>query len=353
MILLVFSLLVSLLFGEEWVDLEAHPHPCILNIKKIEVPGYPLAFNPSIVPFHDNYLMSFRIIPDRKSKYVTYIGVILLDNMFQPIGEAQILENRIPNSLGPNRAEDGRLIWLGNRLFLVYDDNDDVKISKGGFRMFIGEIRYDGSQFSFIPLDKIIQYEGVDPNLREKAWTPFDYEGNLLLSYCLEPHRVFAPILGKGYAKSVTETQSGIEWPWGIIRGGTPALRGIGDQDEYLTFFHSSIRMKSVHSDGKAVLHYFIGAVTFSAEPPFALTRISPEPITVKGFYSGPIYEPYWHPVRVVFPAGFVFDEKHIYLFYGRQDHEIWMATIDRKELMKSLVPVETVLFQRPPCPPP
>lgn len=337
---LIGILLTVSLFGEEWLDLESYAQSFVIEAKQIQIPGFPVAFNPSIVPFHGNYLMSFRNIPDRKNRYTTYMGVILLDRDFNPISAPQILATRTSDSLIPNRAEDGRLLWLGDRLYLIYDDNVDMKISKGGFRLYIGEIRWDGSEFTLTSIDKITQYEGADPMTREKAWTPFDYQGNLLLAYSIVPHKVFSPLLGKGFAKTVAETNGEVNWPWGILRGGTPALQGLAPNEEYLSFFHSCIKMESIHSDGKSVLHYFIGAYTFSPEPPFALTHISPFPVIGKKFYHGPIYEPYWHPVRVVFPAGYVFDENYIYLFYGRQDHEIWVAKLDKKEFLKTLIPL-------------
>jgi len=325
------------------IDLEADPDPFVLDLKRIEIPGFPHAFNPSVVRFDDKFLMSFRLIPDRKNSYVSFIGLVLLDQDFNVIGAPQILRTRSPRSTVPSRAEDARLIFVGQRLYMIYSDNDDPILSGGGFRLFLAEVRCDGEIFTLMEPEKLTQYEGADPKLREKSWTPFVSDGALLLAYSISPHRVFAPLFGTGICKTVAETQGDMLWSWGKIRGSTPALQGVADRDEYLSFFHSSIRMQSLQSDGKNILHYFFGAYTCSAEPPFHVTRISPRPIYAKGFYSGTMYTPYWHPVRVIFPAGYIFDETNIYLFYGRQDHEIWVAKIDRKGFMESLIPVHTI----------
>jgi hypothetical protein len=84
-----------------------------------------------------------------------------------------------------------------------------------------------------------------------------------------------------------------------------------------------------------------MGAYTFSESPPFPLIRISPEPIMGRGFSSGESYLPYWKPVCVVFPGGFIFDDTSIWLVYGRQDHELWVAKLDKQGLLNSLIPIE------------
>lgn len=325
----------------EVMDLEEFPDPWVVELKQIEVPGFPDAFNPSIVRYEDKYLMSFRNIPSRKDSFTSYLGLVFLDANFQIVGEPQILPTRLPGASVPSRAADGRLIWVGKELYIIYDDNEDPVLSKSGFRVFIGKIGWDGERFTLEKTEKITQYEGADPMLREKSWTPFVYESGLLLSYSIVPHRIFAPLLGQSCCDTVAETSATLDWPWGTMRGGTPALQGIAAQNEYLSFFHSSIRMESEQSEGKMMLHYFIGAFTFSPSFPFPITRVSPFPIIAKKFYSGPAHQHYWHPLRVVFPGGFVFDNQYIYLFYGRQDHEIWMAKIEKEGLLKSLIAVD------------
>src|ERR1700755_464587 len=102
--------------GFAFIDLEETPTSFILETKQIVIPGYPDAFNPSIVRWQDAYLMSFRIIPDRKFSYTTYTGLIWLDDDFAPIGEPQILNTRGPGAVSPSRMADARLIEVGKRL---------------------------------------------------------------------------------------------------------------------------------------------------------------------------------------------------------------------------------------------
>ncbi len=341
-IFLMISFCCSL-FAENFLDFEEYAQDFVLETKRIEIPGYPTAFNPSIIRWGKDFLLSFRIIPNRSQSFVSSLGVILLDDTFSPCCYPQFLNLREPGDTVPSRAEDGRLIFVGDKLYLVYSDNTEPMISKGGFRVYIAEVDFDGQNFKLKTPECLNRYEGESRNIREKNWVPFESNGNLLLSYSLIPHLVFRPLLkGTGECETIAYTMGPINWNWGILRGGTSALLGIAPNGDYLSFFHSSKMMASIHSDGKNVLHYFMGAYTFSSKPPFEMTSISPMPIFGKNFYKGEIYKPYWHPVRVVFPGGYIFDDHFLWVAYGRQDHEIWIAKLDRRKLLDSLIPVSS-----------
>ena len=312
----------------------------VIETKQIILNEYPTALNPSIVRWKDRFLMSFRIIPGRTQKYTSHVGLVFLDKNFNPISKPQILQLRDPHSRVPSRAEDARLLVVGgSHLYIVYDDNPYPALSRGGFRMYVADLKWDGKEFSVHNKKCLSEYEGQDSNVREKSWVPFDYKGKLHLAYSLMPHIIFFPNLKAGACTTVSSSLSKTNWNHGTLRGGTPALQ-IGN--EYLSFFHSSKAMTTIHSHDKKALHYFMGAYTFSTCPPFAITRISPEPIIGKGFYSGMSYVPYHHPVKVIFPCGFVSNEKYIWVLYGRDDYENWVVKLDRVGLLKSLLPVST-----------
>jgi predicted GH43/DUF377 family glycosyl hydrolase len=328
----------SVLTSSELPDLEETAQDFVLETRKIEIPGYPFAFNPSIIRWQGRLIMSFRVIDDPKASFNSWIGLIFLDENFNPVGQPQRLNMRPPESIVPCRAEDARLLTVGDDLWIVYSDNAEPKISRGGFRVYIAKVRLIGDCFSLEDIECLSQFEGESQCLREKNWVPFDYQNNLLLAYSLVPHRVFLPIMNTNECLTVSQSWSAIDWKWGDLRGGTPAL--LDDSGEYIAFFHSSKDMATVHSGGKIVSHYLIGAYTFSRHPPFNITRISSEPIVGKGFYQGAVYRPYWKPVQVVFPCGMILEENHIWIAYGRQDHEIYIVRIDKKGLFNHLVPV-------------
>lgn len=324
------------------INLEDRAQKFVLETKQIIIPKYPHAFNPSIIYWNNTLLMSFRIIPNPKQPYYSEIGLVFLDKNFLPIGEPQLLETRGEDSEVPSRAEDASLIMVGEHLYIVYDNNTDKVISKGGYRMHIAELYFDGKKFHTHDIECISYFEGNSKNRREKSWVPFDYSGELFFAYSLVPHLIFHSLRLTKSCQTYASSKSLITWDWGVLRGGTPGLL-MGDH--YLAFFHSSTRMTTTHSHNKDVMHYFMGAYTFSKKPPFAITRISSEPIIGKNFYTGPDYKPYWKPeqIKVVFCRGFIYENDYIWLAYGREDHEIWLAKLDKKGLYESLRPVSTI----------
>lgn len=322
------------------LDLEERIQNFVLYTNKIKVPGYPDAYNPSIIRWNGQLLMSFRNTPDPKKKYNSEIGIVWLDEEFKVISKPQILDLLPPNvsPMAPPRAEDGRLVESGGTLYLIYDDNRDEKLSRGGFRVYIAELDILGQKVIPKKIEPLLFFEGESQNVREKGWTPFEYENELLLAYSISPFRVFHYLPGTTSCETFSETNPAIDWKWGILRGGTAAVKI--DNLFYLSFFHSSILMTTVHSGADQALHYFMGAYTFSVDPPFHLLKISPEPIIGKNFYHGKTYKPYHHPVCAVFPAGYICEDDTIYVFFGRQDHEIWVVAIDKIGLLDSLKPV-------------
>jgi predicted GH43/DUF377 family glycosyl hydrolase len=155
------------------------------------------------------------------------------------------------------------------------------------------------------------------------------------MSYSLIPHEVLYTDCLTGESVSfVTSSLSNKKWKWnwGTLRGGTPAMLVNG---EYLAFFHSSLEVVSLVSNGNCMHHYYMGAYTFSSEPPFEITKMTPMPLIAEGFYtSSPL------PKRVIFPGGYVIRDTHFYLAYGKDDQEIWIASINKQRLKELLVPL-------------
>lgn len=318
---------------------ESFPQDFVIETRRIEIPGYPHAFNPSIIRWKGFLLMSFRIVPDPKFSFLSWIGLLQLDDQFQPLGKP-ILLNLRNQSLIPSRAEDARLVVVGQSLYMVYSDNAERTIHKKGFRVYVAELIYKDGSIVVKQPECVSSFEGESEFKREKNWVPFDHQGELLLAYSLTPHRIFKYMKGKGKCETLFETESSVSWEWGELRGGTPALL---QENDYLAFFHSSKEMVSIHSKGKKIRHYFVGAYTFSSKPPFELKQISSFPIVNKGFYQGEYYQPFWKPARIIFPGGILVEDQEIWIAYGREDHEIWIAKIDKDKLLKSLIPIHSL----------
>jgi len=319
----------------DYVDLEEMSQDFVLETKRIRIPGYPDAFNPSIIRYQGCILLSFRKY-DRKTRATNEIGLIWLDENFHPISEPQFLEIPYNDPFCISKRQDARLLMIGEKLFIIYNNVLKDVIDREVRRMVIAEIHFDGTRFITAPPDCFINFDGERIERSEKNWVPFEYNGELLLAYSIVPHRIVRPLLGLSTCENVASSLRSIKWNWGVLRGGTQAFLNDG---EYLAFFHCSKSMATAHSGGKSIPHYFMGAYTFESRPPFSLTRISPKPIVGKDFYHGPAYKT-WKPLRVVFPAGYLFDDQYIWIVYGRQDHEMWVAKLDKKGLLGGLVPV-------------
>ncbi len=315
-------------------NLENSAQDFVLETKRLIIPGRPGAFNPSIARWHGSMVMSFRV-RDPRTVLTDKIGFVHLDQAFNIISEPVLLEMRGNTSSMHAQAQDARLITVGEKLYIVYSNMDSAPSYVR--RMYVAEVKKDGESFFIEKSKRFFSFDNERPDRWEKNWVPFDYEGNLFLARTLFPHQVMHGIPETGVCKTLASTWGDIRWDWGVLRGGTPALL---NGNEYLAFFHSRKDITTVHSKGQCMTHYFMGAYTFSQYWPFSLTSISPEPIVGKGFYSGPTYKT-WKPLRVVFPCGYVCDEKNVWIVYGKQDHEIWVVKLDKKGLLSSLVPVD------------
>lgn len=333
------------------VDLEEFKSDFVIETKQILLPDYPFAFNPSIVPWKDHYLMSFRVLAtpaclikqssEATGHYGSYIGVVELDQAFNPISSPQIISlNMSPHPKAISRASDARLVQVGEQLLIVYSDSTSQFLNQH-CRMHVAELINE--EGIFIAQNEIClsRFELERPAKQEKNWVPFDYQKQLFMAYRLSPHRIFKPNLDTGECDLYCLTKNYIQWDWGELRGGTPA---IALEKSYLAFFHSSTKMATVHSQGRQVLHYFMGAYLFDLNPPFKIRQMSSQPIIGKNFYHGETYTPYWKPVVAVFPCGLVVDKDYIWVAYGRQDHELWIMKIDKEGLLKSLIPISEKL---------
>lgn len=328
-----------ILLDAKFPDLESKIPDFVLETKQIVIEGYPDAFNPSIVRFQGSLLLCFRTY-NPITRATDKIGLIWLDEEMNPISSPQILHFQNSDPYCLLKRQDPRLILYKDRLFIAYNNVLEGIKEREIRRMLLAEVFYNGKDFFVLDSDCFINFEGDKLERSEKNWVPFEYKGELFLAYSIVPHRILRPLYGQSICEPVASTLSKMKWDWGVLRGGTPAL--LDENGEYLAFFHCSKSMATVHSKGKSIPHYFMGAYTFNGSPPFDLTGISPFPIVGQKFYHGPAHKT-WKPLVVVFPGGYVFSGQSIWVVYGRQDHELWAVKLDKQGLLNSLAPVSTI----------
>lgn len=301
---------------------------------RINIPGYPTAFNPSIIEYEDGYLLTFRYsVSPSVFPWISEIGVVLLDNNFNINSPVSMLNPHCYSKKNINcQAEDARIFKYQGKLFLAYNDNmDEINPTPQKRRdMFIAEIVPNNDKFEIKEPTKLVYKEKMK-SLWQKNWVPFIYQDSLYFGYSISPHETLEFNLKGDLLKKHKESTHS-RWTLGHLRGGTPAILV---DDEYLAFFHSSVTMRTKSSNYKRMLHYFMGAYTFSSKPPFNITKMTPGPIVNPEFY----HSNHGHK-RVIFPGGFVVNGDNIYIAYGKDDNQIWIAKVNKYKLKEVLLPI-------------
>jgi predicted GH43/DUF377 family glycosyl hydrolase len=309
----------------------------VLETKQIFLPEFPDAFNPSIIALDEEqgFILVFRYSPDRFGQHwISYVGAVYLDKNFDPVSKPQLLSIRHAKSKTPSQSEDPRIFSFRGRYFIIFNDCLEIENPSTAQRrdMYLTELYCSQDGFSLSSPIKLFHEQKYNEQWWQKNWVPFLSHEAFFLIYSIDPHNIIYPNLARGNCWSVYETESELNWKWGHLRGGTPALLVDG---EYLSFFHSSIKTESDVSQNFELWHYFMGAYTFSPEPPFQITKITPSPLAGEGFYTSSNYEK-----RVIFPGGYAVVNSRIYVTYGKDDQEMWVATLNKAALMKFLKPI-------------
>lgn len=306
----------------------------VVSTTRIYLNNYPKAFNPSIIAVDKGFLLTFRHCLAPHEPWTSYIGLVALDEHLRPISAPQLLRTRHKGAATPSQSEDARIFICDHKVYLIYNDNVEVAPpdNPGAKRdIFLAQLLRKGNHFTLSEPRKLMHTDKAHSMRAQKNWTPFEWNKKLLVIYNTSPHEVLYPDLRTGLSNPICSSSFKNSWHWGEIRGGTPAQM-VGGQ--YLAFFHSSIYKASEASRGVPMHHYYMGAYTFAPNPPFTVTKMSPYPIIGKGFYTRSDSEK-----KVIFPGGFAHKGKYLYVAYGKDDREIWVAVIDKDKLFASLKP--------------
>ena len=160
----------------------------------------------------------------------------------------------------------------------------------------------------------------------EKNWVWFEHGGALHFVYRTNPHLVCKTRNGNVVEEFGTVSPK-INWPFGEMRGGTSPVRVGG---EYVSFFHSSTLWKNGNR------RYYKGAYAFKAEPPFHITRYTPEPLLVGSAHD--VVKPGVPWPMVVFPCGSIFEKDEWLVVGGLNDLKCYWIKIPNKDLMERMV---------------
>ncbi|MBA3721877.1 MAG: hypothetical protein H0W88_05700 [Parachlamydiaceae bacterium] len=306
----------------------------ITRIQSIVIPSYPGAYNPTFIENENGYLMAFRHdkyklpMSTYLTEYYQHISLVQLNLKFKPISKPILCKE-----LG-NYAYDPRLIRVNNVIYMTFTSPlTGAKHSCLNSRICLTQIYQIGNRIKIdFPMPLNVKFQ----NIWEKNWIPFDYQNNLLLTYSISPHFVLNPSLYDGFCPIYSCSNPTIQWNYGTIRGGTPAVLVDG---EYLAIFHSA-----VNDPVTKRYTYYLGAYTFEAEPPFRITKISAEPFSHPDFYTTPPCP--LTTARVLFASGLVVRDNSIFVCYGENDCAIKVMEINKNALYESLVHVHNQTIQ-------
>eukprot|EP01039_Chlorochromonas_danica_P003132 gene3132-3430_t len=249
-------------------------------------------------------------------------------------------------------------IWGQDPRLLVYHDEDGKEVLHVSYTFrFVQPLRMGRALISLNPSNHTLQIKACTSVLSynsphpHKNWMPFIYpeDGNkqretiyyivsinpMIVVKAKKQETIFQQDL-QVETVSQQETSLNLNWHYGELRGGTNALY-LSQYGVYLAFFHSSRILP-----GNSMKTYFLGAMTFAGQPPFALLAHSNLPILLERFYVGP-----WNPLKnrridyVMFPSTLSFhpdNQSRLILSFGHQDIHGYLATLEIKPLLDSLV---------------
>lgn len=138
------------------------------------------------------------------------------------------------------------------------------------------------------------------PNDDQKNWSPFLFNGSIHFIQRVHPLHIVSvrhyddDPYNDLYSVSVSQTDYSSVWRYGELRGGTNALlvpsggrpwassSSFPTSHVYLTLFHSNTILP-----GNILRTYFMGALVFSALPPFTVLAMTEFPLVDNSLYDG------------------------------------------------------------------
>jgi predicted GH43/DUF377 family glycosyl hydrolase len=304
-----------------------------------------VAYNASMVQNDQDFLMAFRVdtrLGDANGPMTQQVAIMGLDPNLTPYGPHSVLNTPHEPGALPS-AEDPRIIVLKGVPYVLYNAAVTTGVSPGR-RMYIGRIAVDQSgghtAYSLAHAKEILLAKPGVGQRTEKNWTPFIYNDALHIIHKTNPPLVFRvdldtlldPDADFAVAHYVSRSDSVVDFPFGEMRGGSQAIFS-PELDQYIAIFHT--RRSADFGYGRQ-MYYMMGAYTFDKEPPFAIRRMTREPIaTPEAADAG------MGATRIIFPQGLVDDGNRFLVSCGRNDASIQVLTFDKQALFDHLLPVD------------
>jgi hypothetical protein len=260
----------------------------------------------------------------------------------------EILSISIADRAFNHLQEDPRLIHRkDNRMMILYTSKESLFTSPKQCYCHISFQKSINNQTTYereyVVSDSIL-LDGHTLDRHQKNWIPIidSITDDLYFIQSVNPLHILkhhqTDTNQVGIMESVYSTNSTLTLPWRseyghMIRGGTPTKFIHG---HYLAFFHSVSQLQKKNP----MRTYFMGAIRFCPIFPYHIHSISTHPILQEQYYDG-----YWVEPRrtdyVMFAIGIVYleekDPLHVFVSYGHQDRDGYLAKFHLQELYDSM----------------
>ena len=280
--------------------------PLIGDAQRLDVDG----FNPCVFKHGDGWVMLYR--RDQKGKVEPVrpdLRLAFLDSGMNPFNDQHWLSD----------AEDPRVFEYEDKLHCAYTN------SPNDYRCGENVQMYCELTASLSPRCHVQIAYGEST---EKNWGFFQARSGLCCVYGIDPHTVLE-LCGTGVVKQY-RTLLPQRWRGGGFSGGpSPVLvEGL-----YYSFPHSWWK-KHAFPDGTKLTRgrrfYYTSVYAFSAEAPYEVKRILPEPLLA----------PESEATRIRFPCGATLTDGKWLLSYGQANSQCWVMSLDHSELKNAMVDV-------------
>ena len=267
----------------------------------------PNIFNPSFVCWHGKILMSWRSV-SVKGVQASTLEFGWLDSHAFSVNETDAYRGIDRSTRVPVRQDsDYNKLQDDPRMMILHDNSvlityASVYEQANRFSIFRLVLNHSTGN-AVICCHKQLTFLGPtgSGSISQKNWIPFEYRNKLLFIQHINPLIVVEIPNWEEQSHNDPFSNQTIEviplhkldaitvpWPYGDLRGGTPALL-LEHHGIYLSFFHSKDYAQRPYRQST----YFFGAITFCRKPPFNIVGISPQPIVNSSLYDGPWYPPY------------------------------------------------------------
>lgn len=293
-------------------------------------------------PYETGYLLAFHKDYDlyhTPVHYNTKINILKLNANFLPENNSVIDLNQSYNfpsnhQSNSSTAQDPRFIYLHDKLYLLFNDAVTQRYKR---EMYLAELRHNQTNFTIKNITHLYYLPAAKYD--QKNWTPLIYDQKLYLINNIDPFVLLAFNAEKNELKPLyINKKPGLQkkWPYGKIRGGTPAIY-VKELDGYLAFFHSSVQYKEdeppwIIRQGPPWRKYYIGAIVFDSKPPFHIKSYTGKPLTYPGLYNETDSN-----YQIIFPSGLIDDKQRFIISAGFQDSMTVILSVDKDLLFSKL----------------